>query len=61
MLVPIIISITLLFIAVVVYVPFARDLFELEKMSVVQLGNAILYAVVGVFWIEIWKYFQRKR
>ncbi len=60
-LVPIIIAVTLLFIALVVNVPFARNLFELEKISFVQLVNTLLYAVVGVFWIEIWKYFQRKR
>jgi Ca2+-transporting ATPase len=59
-LVPLMISITMLFIFVIIYVPFARNLFQLEKLTFIQIGESILFAITGVFWIEIWKYFKRR-
>lgn len=59
-LVPIMISITLLFILLVLNVSFFTNLFELHKMNTIQLTESLLFAFAGVFWIEIWKIYQRK-
>ncbi len=59
-LVPLIIAITLIFIAVLLYVPFARSLFRLNPISLNEIAMCILVGVVSVFWIEIIKLFKPK-
>lgn len=54
-LVPLIIFVTLLFIACSIYVPFVSSLFRLHPLSLPVLFNCIIAAVVGSGWIEIWK------
>jgi Ca2+-transporting ATPase len=54
-LIPIIISVTLLFIAASIYVPFIRDIFLLTTISVSSIISCALVAMVGTFWIEPWK------
>lgn len=57
-LVPLIIGITLLFIAAIVYVPFVRELFRLNPLSLPIIATCILVAMVSTLWIEIWKIFK---
>lgn len=58
-LVPLIITITLLFIAAVLYIPFARNLFILSELPMRLLLLCIAVAWVSTCWMEIWKYFKR--
>lgn len=60
-LVPIMILITLFFIFTILYIPFARNLFNLENLSFYQMLTTVSFALVGVSWIEVWKYFHRKK
>ncbi|MEP7109050.1 MAG: cation-translocating P-type ATPase [Ferruginibacter sp.] len=59
-LVPIIIGITLLFIAILVYVPFAQNLFRLNQLSVEVIITCLLVAMVSTLWIEILKLLKRR-
>jgi Ca2+-transporting ATPase len=54
-LVPIIIAITLMFIAVFLYVPFVRDLFQLQQISFSILMTSVGVASIFTLWIELWK------
>lgn len=58
-LIPIIISVTLLFIAASIYVPFIRDIFLLTTISVSSIVSCALVAMVGTLWIEPWKIARR--
>ena len=58
-LIPIILSITLLFIAASIYVPFIRDIFLLEVISLNYILFCALAAMVGTLWIELWKLSRR--
>ena len=60
-LVPLIIFITLLFIAALVYIPFVRDLFRLHTLPQQSILLCIAVALASTLWLEIWKYFQRRR
>ena len=57
-LVPLIISITLLFITALLYLPFVRGLFRLNPISLNEIAMCILVGLVSVFWIEIIKLFK---
>jgi len=59
-LVPLIASITLLFIAALLYVPFIRDLFRLHSLSLPEIATCIGVALLGTFWIEVWKFVKNK-
>ena len=59
-LVPLIISITLLFITALLYLPFVRGLFRLNPISLNEIAMCILVGLVSVFWIEIIKLFKPK-
>lgn len=59
-LVPIIIGITLLFIAALLYVPFVRDIFRLTTISFYTIATCIAVAMAATLWIEGWKFFRRK-
>jgi Ca2+-transporting ATPase len=54
-LVPLIISITLVFIGIVLYVPFVRQLFSLTVLPMPYLFTCIIIAFVCTMWIELFK------
>ena len=55
----IIISITLLLIAFVLYVPYARQIFYLVPISFSLLMQCILVAMVSTGWVELYKFTRR--
>jgi Ca2+-transporting ATPase len=59
-LVPIIIGITLSFIAALLYVPFVRDLFSLHALTVQTIVSCIIIAMLSVLWIEGFKLIRRR-
>ena len=59
-LITIIISVTLLFIAASIYVPFVRDIFLLKTISINTMLSCALAAMTGTLWIEGWKFVRRK-
>jgi len=58
-LVPLIIGITLIFIACLLYVPFIQNLFRLHSLTIGMLIVCIITGLISTFWIEIWKIFKR--
>jgi len=60
-LVPLIIGITLLFMAALIYVPFIRNLFNLNQLSISTIGICAAVAVLATLWIEVWKFIKRNR
>lgn len=58
-LVPLIIVITLVFIAALVYIPFVRDLFMLNTLSITMLAGCIGVAIISTLWIDVWKVVRR--
>ena len=58
-LITIVISVTLLFIAVCIYVPFVRDIFLLQTISFYSILSCALAAMGGTLWIELWKLSRR--
>ncbi len=59
-LVPLIIGITLVFIAAVLYIPFMQKLFSLEQLSFSLIGICLLTALLSTWWLELWKIYKRK-
>jgi Ca2+-transporting ATPase len=55
MLVPLIIGLTLLFIAALLYLPFASDLFGLVILDAPNFILCVITAAISTCWIEIWK------
>jgi Ca2+-transporting ATPase len=60
-LVPLIIGITLLFIAALIYVPFTRNLFNLSQLPISVIGICATVAMLCTLWIEVWKFTRRRR
>jgi Ca2+-transporting ATPase len=60
-LVPLIIGITLIFIAGLVYVPAVRNLFMLNTLSLKMLGSCIGVAILATLWIDILKVLKQKK
>jgi len=58
-LVPLIIVITLVFIAALIYIPLVRDLFMLNTLSIKMLAGCIGVAIVSTLWIDVWKVVRR--
>ena len=58
-LVPQIIVIKLVFIAALIYIPFVRDLFMLNTLSIKMLAGCIGVAIVSTLWIDVWKVVRR--
>lgn len=58
-LVPLIIGITLLFIAGILYVPVIRDIFRLNTLSYSAIGYCIGVAFISTMWMELWKLIHR--
>ncbi len=60
-LVGIIISITLVFIAIILYVPFVKDLFRMDSISPMAVLSCVLVSMMGVWWIEFLKLFRQRK
>ncbi len=58
-LVPVIIFITLLFIAAFLFFPPMRNLFRLQQLDLQSLGYCIMIAAASTLWLEIWKLLMR--
>jgi len=59
-LVPLIIGITLVFIAALIYVPFVRNLFMLNSLSLSMLATCMGSALLCTLWIDLLKVIRRK-
>ncbi len=59
-LVPLIIGITLLFIAALLYVPFIRNIFRLNLLSFNLVATCIAVAMFNTLWMEVWKVVKQK-
>lgn len=60
-LVGIIISITLVFIAIILYLPFVKNLFMMDSITPMALLGCILVSMVGVWWIELFKLVRQRK
>ena len=60
-LVPVIIVITLVLIAAQLYIPFVRNLFGLQPLSLQHVGFCIAVGMVSTCWLEVWKFYQRRK
>ena len=58
---PIIISATLLMLLMILYNPPFANFIHLESLTWSELLMTILFAILSVFWFEIYKWFKRKR
>lgn len=58
-LMPLIIGVTLFFIAALLYWPFVRQLFRLAALPPAIIGTCAVTAMVSVAWIEAWKGIKR--
>jgi len=56
---PIVISVTLLLLSVILYVPFAANFFRVVSLTIAQLGTALLIAAGCVLWFEVYKLIKR--
>lgn len=60
-LVVLVITVTLLFMASLLFVPFVRSLFRLEALDLHAILICAAVALVSTCWLEIWKIFSRKK
>jgi Ca2+-transporting ATPase len=60
-LVPLITGITLVFIAVLLYVPFVQNLFRLNTLSVATIATCAGIALASTLWIDVWKLLKPKK
>lgn len=58
-LVPLIIGITFIFIAALLFVPFMQNLFQLTPLSPAIIITCFITALAGTLWIEGWKIIKR--
>jgi Ca2+-transporting ATPase len=56
-----IISVTILITASLLFVPLFAAFFQFERVSGFQIGLSILVGLVSVLWIEIYKGFKRRK
>ncbi len=56
---PLVISLTLILLAAILYIPSFAEFFKLSPLSFGQLGMALLVAAVSVLWFEIYKLIKR--
>ena len=54
-LIPLVIGVTGIFIIVLLYVPFFRNLFLLDPVTLKDLSVLVLIALASTFWIEVFK------
>jgi len=60
-LMPLILGISLLLLVLILTIPGIMNVFDFEAVGISMVALSLGAAFVGVFWIEIWKYFQRKK
>ncbi|HEU4788793.1 MAG TPA: cation-translocating P-type ATPase [Flavobacterium sp.] len=60
-LVLLIIGITLLITGLLLIIPLFRTFFQFESIAFLQIGFSVLIGFVSVVWIEIFKFFRRKK
>ncbi|WP_373521662.1 cation transporting ATPase C-terminal domain-containing protein [Aquiflexum sp.] len=60
-LVPIILGISLILLVVILTIPSIMGVFDFEPVSFNKLLISLLIASIGVFWIEVWKFFKREK
>lgn len=56
---PMVISITILLLMVILYVPFAADFFQVNGLNSFEWGVCLLAATISVLWVEVYKGFKR--
>lgn len=56
-----IIGITLLITTLLLLIPVFSGFFLFEKVAMAQIGLSILVAFISVMWIEVYKFFKRKK
>jgi len=56
---PMVISITILLLMVILYVPFAADFFQVRGLNSLELSVCLLAATLSVLWVEVYKGFKR--
>ena len=54
-------SLTLILLAMIIYVPFIADFFKVLPLDWNHIGLCISVSGVSVLWIEIWKLFKRNK
>jgi Ca2+-transporting ATPase len=59
-LLPAILSVTLLFIVALLYIPGLQNLFRTTSLSVTHLGFCAATALASTWWIEIIKWLKRR-
>ncbi|MCC6722591.1 MAG: cation-translocating P-type ATPase [Bacteroidia bacterium] len=59
-LIPIIISISLMLLACTLFIPQVKELFKFETITINDLIFCLVASFVGVIWIEVYKFYQRK-
>jgi P-type Ca2+ transporter type 2C len=59
--IPVIIGITFVFIAALLYVPFVQQLFGLTSLPLQAVALCALLALIGVLWVEIIKWIKRSK
>lgn len=59
-LLPAILTITLLFILALLYIPELQDLFRTTSLSIQQLGYCTATALISTWWIELIKWLKRR-
>jgi Ca2+-transporting ATPase len=60
-LVPLIIGITVLITSLLLITPVFRRFFQFESVAFLQIGFSVLIGFVSVVWIEIFKFFRRRK
>ena len=58
-LIPVIIAVTIVFMAALLYLPFVQQLFRLETLSLKSIATCALFAAAGVMWVELYKLVKR--
>ncbi len=60
-LIPLILSISLTILLLSIYYEPVQEIFRFEALSLKDLARTFLAAFIGVLWIEVYKFFRRKR
>ena len=60
-LVPYLILISILFLGALHFIPFVRNLFQIELITLSQWGNCVVGAILSVWWVEVYKFFRFKK
>jgi P-type Ca2+ transporter type 2C len=58
-LVPLIIGITLLLIAAILYLPFVKNLFRMDDIRYSDIGFSVITAIAATCWVELVKIFRK--